>query len=404
MTYIEEALAHGMARHKAGQLLEAQTVYESLLSLSHDKKINGAVLGHLADLHLRSNRFGEARQAAGRALQLDQSNGTALLAGVQAERRSGKAERGLTLLKVHSSHHLPPSLLHEMGMCWHSLEQYRKAFLCFKEAKRRISFEDLDVNRQLLTKFMEHQANRFSTIASHTWTPTPDLDRPNPVFLIGFNESGVMELGQMLDEHPGFGLAPETPAMDAARRGLGVNDPDGLHTMTEDAIRDARDRYFRVIDAHVAKDAIPVDAMPLNALSLALIHRLFPEALILRSMRHPCEAVLRTFIKPYALNPVTCHYDRLERTATTLMATTSVSTTIEGALSMTVHNLQIEAFLCSPQETVSAIASSQGLDGSIDIATPPTSPVNQWPKYQAEMSRWLKPLESLADAAGYPAK
>ena len=404
MTYIEEALAHGIAQHRAGRLSEAQSVYESLLSLSHDTKVNGAALSHLADIHLKALRFNEARAAAGRAMDIDRENGSALLAAAQIERSAGKAENGLAMLKTRSTHHLPPPLLHEMGLCWHALGEYRRAFLCFKEAKRRISFADLDVNRSILTLYMERLARRFDGSAEQAWTPTPPLDRPSPVFLIGFNESGISELGHMLNAHPGFGLAAELPAMDAARRGLRAKDSDQLQTLSEAEIISARRRYFQVIDQHVPKDCVPVDAMPLNALALALIHRLFPEALVLRCIRHPCEAVLRTFIKTYTLNPITCHFDRLERTATTLMAVTAVSAGLEDHLSMTVHTLLIEEIMAAPQQTVSAIASGVGLDPSHEIAIAPMSNLDLWPQYRAEMSRWLEPLFSVAKAQGYPAK
>jgi len=403
MTLLEEALAHGLAQHRAGQLTEARSVYEALLSHCHDPNIHGTALSHLAHLHLNATRLSDAREAADRALRIDGSNGTALLAAARVERVAGHPEKGLATLQTRSTHHLPPALLHELGLCWHAMGEFRKAFLAFKEAKRRISFTNLDVNRGILTRYMERLAARFDG-PEEQWTPTPALDRASPVFLVGFKESGVEELGAILGAHPGFGLTREAPAMDAARRSIGGKDPDGLHTLTEEEILRARTKYFEVIDQRVSRDCIPVDAMPFNMIGLALIHRLFPEALILRCVRHPCEATLRAFLKPYELNAVTCHFDRLERTATTLMATTAISAQIEDTLGLTVHPLKIEEFLASPHETAAAIASGVGLDPHADLAVTPMSTLDQWPKYSAEMSRWLTPLTDLAEALGYPAK
>ena len=192
--------------------------------------------------------------------------------------------------------------------------------------------------------------------------------------------------------------------MDGARRLLGRADPDGLHDVPEEAIVRAREKYFEIMDGVTGTDTIPVDALPLNGLALGLIHRLFPNALILRCIRHPCEAVLSTFVKPYRFNAVTCHFDRLERTATAFMATTAVSHQIEDALSMTVHPLRYEEFVTDPQSTLSAIAQGLGLRTDIPVGVSAHSPVDQWPKYRAEMSRWLDPLLSLAEQMGYPAK
>ena len=404
MTYLEDTLAHGLARHKAGQLAEAQTVYEAILSHSHNVRINGIALSRLADLHLREARLSEAREAAQRAIRLNKDNGSALLKAAQIERTAGNAEGGIQLLTSRSPHQLPPLLIEELGLCWQAIGEYRKAFLCFKEAKRRISFTDLDVDRHILTRYMEKLANRYAGPEALPWTPTPPLDRPSPVFLIGFNESGLSELGHMLDLHPGFSLAPEVPAMDSARQTLSGKDPEHLHTLTPAEIQNARTSYFKVMDKWAAPGTVIVDALPFNGLALALIHRLFPEAIILRCIRHPCEAVLRTFCKTYAFNAVTCHFDRLERTATAIMATTAVSAQIEASLSMLVHPIRIEEFLAEPQSSVAAIAQGAGLDASVAIPTPPMSPVDLWPKYRAEMSRWLPSLLKLADQLGYPEK
>ena len=405
MTFIEDALAHGLRQHRAGKFSEAKSVYELLLSQSHDPRINGAALSHLARLHLSEQRFGDARDAVNRALHINRDNGTALLTAAQLERQAGHPETALELLQARSTHHLPPPLLHEMGRCWHALGEYRKAFLCFKEAKRRISFEDLDVDRAMLTRYMERLANRYATEETQSWTPTPASDRPDPVFIIGFNESGVNTLGRLLDSHPGLSLAREIPAMDSARRTLGTSDPDGLQHLDTQAIVQARAKYFEVMDKVISPEAIPVDALPLNGLALGLIHRLFPNALILRAIRHPCEAVLQTFFKPYRLNAVTCHFDRMERTATAMMATTAVSLQIESALSMTVHPLRYEEFIADPKSTVSAVAQGLGLNPDVPVAdVPAMSDVAQWPSYRAEMSRWLGPLLSLSEQLGYPAK
>ena len=131
---------------------------------------------------------------------------------------------------------------------------------------------------------------------------------------------------------------------------------------------------------------------------------MFPEALILRAIRHPCEAVLQTFVKPYRLNGITCHFDRMERTATAMMATTAVSLQIETALAMTVHPLRYEEFMANPRTTVTAVAQGLGLNPEVTAPLPAMSPVPRWPMYRAEMSRWLEPLLSLAEQLGYPAK
>jgi tetratricopeptide (TPR) repeat protein len=404
MTYLKDALAHGVARQRAGQFSEARSVFESLLSHSLDTKISGAALAHLANIHARERHMPKAQMAAHKALEMNKNSGMALLAVARCERSAGRADTALALLLERDSYTLPPALLYEMGLCYEALGQYRKAFYSFKESKRRVSFDNLDVNRDVLRRYLEAVARRFADPEETEWTAAKPLSRNSPVFIVGFNESGVSDLGQMLSQHQGFKLAAEVPGIDKARASLGALDPRQLHALSEDDIERARTAYFSAIDGAVPGDGVIVDALPLNSVAIGLIHRLFPESVIIRCVRHPCEAVLRTFFKNYKLNPVTCHFDRLERTATTYIAISMLSRQVERSLGIEVSNIHFEDLMNSPEPFVKAITEHAGLEWSKPLAFAPRSTLDRWPLYRAEMTRWLGELLPLAESLGYPEK
>lgn len=406
MSYPEEALAYGVERHRAGHLNEARSLYESLISHSLDPSVNGAALAHLATLHLKQDRVQDAVMAATQALHLNSDNGTALLAWLQCQRRLGSAEQSIEALGQRSTHGLPPAILHELGMCHEAVGEYRKAYLCFKEAKRRISFTNLDVDRTLLLRYMSDITHaRFqvpdSTERDSHASCSHTLD---PIFLVGFNESGVTELGQMLGKHPGFRLAAELPAIVEARQQLGGKDPKDLSKATPCELESARTAYYAAADRVAAGDGRIVDALPLNLLASGLVRTMFPNATIIHCVRHPYDAVIETFKRPYALNNVTCHFDRLERTALSYAGIMSLSDKLNTIDGIEMTALRYEDLMTHPNEIVEAIAFDAGLKWEGVPRFAPRTALPRWEHYAKEMSRWLPTLSPIAERFGYPAK
>lgn len=403
MSDVEHVLAHAVARHRQGHLAEAKTVYEAVISRSMNPNINGAALAHLAVLHLKEDRIAAGLLAAEQALSLNADNGTAFWAWLQCHRRLGEPGRALHSLLQRSTYGLPPTILHEMGLCYEAEGDHRKAFLAFKEAKRRISFANMDINRNLLLEYMRAVAAATERTTEAAYTS--DLDGEHePVFLVGFKESGVHKLGHMLAKHPGLRLAVEVPAMTAARQCLNGKDPAGLAAVTDSELRDARRAYFDAINHVSPGPARVVDALPMNVLMIGLIRRMFPSSPIIHCIRHPCEAVLNTFVRPYTLNNVTCHFDRLERTALTYAGIMAIADEMSKDPAMDVSTVRYDDLMTHPNEIVHAIASAVDPTADPTIHYAPRCPVPRWTNYRAEMSRWLPTLQPFAAALGYPAK
>jgi hypothetical protein len=404
MRYLEHALAHGIARHRAGHLKEARSVYESLLSLSMDPNICAVALANLSALHESLGHWVDARMASTDALNIDARNGVAILSAIRCDRHAGRPQKGLDRLSAWPTYALPPDLIHEMAMCYDALGQTTKAYHSFREANRRSSFENLDVDRTLVTRYMERMFKLHREAETEPWPEAPPMDRPDPIFIVGFNECGGNELAQLLEQHPSFSMLRGVPALDAARKSLMGRDMSPLGLLTNEDIITARGRYFETAEKQTKTTARVIDALPLNVLSLPLLYRLFPDSCIIRMVRHPIETVFQAFMRTHRVNAVTCHLDSMSRCAQLFLAATTIGEHFRDVLDIPMLDIRYEDFREAPDLYAQAIANSVDEEWRATNHLPASSPIEQWRRYKSDLEPWTKDLVQMATAQGYPAK
>src|SRR3954447_4978237 len=119
------------------------------------------------------------------------------------------------------------------------------------------------------------------------------------VFLVGFPRSGTTLLERVLDTHPDIEAMSELECLtEAANAFMGSNaDLDRLSTLNADALDQFRDLYWRRVSEHgiAPSKKVFVDKMPLNAVQLCLIRKLFPQARIIFAIRDPRDMILSCF-------------------------------------------------------------------------------------------------------------
>jgi hypothetical protein len=139
------------------------------------------------------------------------------------------------------------------------------------------------------------------------------------VFLVGFPRSGTTLLGQVLASHPDVQTMEErTCLMDSAAEFFGSDAGlDRLASLGEGELDHWRARYWqRVAESGVVPSRpVFVDKMPLNAVFLPLIAKLFPHARILFALRDPRDVVLSCFRRRFALNAGMYEFTRLDSAA-----------------------------------------------------------------------------------------
>jgi len=126
-----------------------------------------------------------------------------------------------------------------------------------------------------------------------------------PVFVVGFPRSGTTLLEQMLDAHPQLVSMDERTfvqdAIDDMRELYGLEYPQQLAMLNEDAIHDLRARYWKRAKKQVAiaPGVRLVDKNPLNIMRLPIMFKLFPNAKFILALRHPCDVLLSCYMQNF---------------------------------------------------------------------------------------------------------
>ncbi len=159
----------------------------------------------------------------------------------------------------------------------------------------------------------------FSRADAAQWRGTPQQTRHTHVFLVGFPRSGTTLLEQVLAAHPDVTAMEErTCLMDSAAEFFGSGaDLDRLAAHSTAELEPWRQAYWkRVAEAGISPSKpVFLDKMPLNAVFLPLIAKLFPQAKILFALRDPRDVVLSCFRRRFAMNAGMFEFTSLEGTA-----------------------------------------------------------------------------------------
>lgn len=131
----------------------------------------------------------------------------------------------------------------------------------------------------------------------------PDAQH-SPVFVVGFPRSGTTLLEQMLDAHPGFRSMDEHAYVHdliESMQLVGQRYPQDLATLNQQDANQLRSTYWRMVSQVVPDlgERRLVDKNPLNMLCLPMIMRLFPQARIILCLRHPCDALISCSMQPF---------------------------------------------------------------------------------------------------------
>jgi len=195
----------------------------------------------------------------------------------------------------------------------------------------------------------------------------PETCGPCPVFILGFPRSGTTLLDQMLDAHPQLQVMEERNVLATLVAQVGAlpgGYPDALDTLDEATVNALRDEYFRLAgkQLQLAPGRILVDKNPLHIVRTNLIQRLFPEAPIILSLRHPFDACLSNFMQDFELNNAMSHFVTLEGTAALYRAVMSLWQRFRVAFpQMRVHEVRYETLVEHTEETARGVLEFLGL-------------------------------------------
>ena len=159
-------------------------------------------------------------------------------------------------------------------------------------------------------------ADYFARADAAQWRETSQQVQTTHVFLVGFPRSGTTLLEQVLAAHPDIVAMEERACLvDSAVEFFGSNSGlDRLAALSGAELEPWRQAYWkRVAEAGLGTSkAVFLDKMPLNAVFLPLIAKLFPAAKILFALRDPRDVVLSCFRRRFAMNAGMYEFTSLE--------------------------------------------------------------------------------------------
>ena len=255
----------------------------------------------------------------------------------------------------------------------------------------------------------------------------------SPVFVVGFPRSGTTLLELALDAHPQLKSMDEQRFVQDALDELiaaGAEYPLRLSGVSREVLDRVRGKYWERVAKKVklAPGERLVDKNPLNILRLPAIRRVFPNARILLTVRHPCDVILSCYMQHFRAPDFALLCRSIESLALGFRRTFDYWYAQNAMVAAAVHELKYEDFVRDFESGTRAVTDFLELPWAESmlrpaeraqakgyISTPSyaqvTQPVNsksvdRWRRYEKFFPDALSPLEpylarwSYAGAAG----
>mgnify|MGYP002631918781 CR=1 FL=1 len=412
--------------HNMGIVLQAlgrdDEAIEAYLKALELRPGHAETMGHLARLCEERNRLEDAADWVARGLAATPGDPLINLIAARLERRDGKTEHAASRLDRLSDTPTPAPIREkidfELGRSRDRLGDYAKAFGHFTEANRLAArkWSAQAADKDAYLGAIDALKSAFTPAWIEGWAPSPPGARPAPLFMIGFPRSGTTLLEQILNSHPDIRTLEETPAFETLVREasrLPGDYPGSLAALTPDQIVHLRQVYFEALDreaGHGAGEKILVDKLPLNLVQAGPIHRIFPDAKFVLSLRHPCDVCLSCFMQDFAITSAMANFFTVEDAAILYARAMDLWRHYASVLPLAYHSVRYEDLVSDTEPVVRALLEFLGVDWNAAVLdhssqarrpeminTPSYHQVAE-PIYQRSRLRWPNYAGQLAGA------
>ncbi|HEY0302345.1 MAG TPA: sulfotransferase, partial [Rhizomicrobium sp.] len=415
------------------EVVRAKREYERILDT---EPAHAGALSRLAPIAARLNDNKLARDYAARALKIVPSDTAAQTALVQADLNEKKYEEVLRRAAVLAGQQTASAVNRSiaqglMADALDALGRPAEAFGWYGASNRTLKAAFAAQFEAPGTESALDNARRvdryFKNAPPIAAAPASESPVETHVFLVGFPRSGTTMLEQVLASHPRIDALEERDCLMAAEKAFLGSDAalDRLMQASGAELEAYRDAYWAAAaDAGAALDKpVFVDKLPLNALLLGIIARLFPTAKILLALRDPRDVVFSCYRRRFGMSLKMYELLTLERAAAFYAAIMDICMTAQAKFPMpvlvtryedTVHDLEGEARrLCAFLGVDYAAQMLSFADRARDhvVNTPSAaqvarglyaSGVGQWQAYRTELAGVLPTLAPWISRFGYP--
>jgi len=301
----------------------------------------------------------EARKACAPGPDLDYIEALAL-------RREGRFAEALAKVEASESDSLDPVVRAQfIGQVADRLSEVDKAFAAFARmnAAMALNPEARGFDGTEHSAFIAGRTEVVTPDWYAGWTPPAFPDsRPSPAFLGGFLRSGTTLLDTILMGHDGVHVREEEPMIARLEDEAGLI--GNLAGMDAAEIARLRDAYF---DELLQRGPSPegrllVDKYPLVTLRAAYLHRAFPDARFVFTLRHPCDVVLSCWMQNFRITRAMASFLTLENAARLYDAAMSHWMRCREVLPLDVHTIRYEDMVADLEGTLRPMIAFLGLD------------------------------------------
>ena len=396
---------------------------------------NADAIANLARLAEEEHRLKDALDLSLRALRLVPGHHQANLTQARVQMREGDVVRSADgLERLLALPDLPVNVRivaqGHLAECREKLRQFDKAFDAFSAAN------DLQFNLHaprfeiaagyLSPKRIKQLFTFVGREDFHAWRALPDANLA-PVFLVGFPRSGTTLLDQILSSHPHVTTLEERDTLfDVCRVMMPAGGSfDFWRDLAEHDVERMRSIYWAGVESAlggVSKRKVFIDKLPMNAVLLPLIYRLFPAARIVLALRDPRDVVLSCFQQRFELNEAMFQLLRLGSAAGYYGQVMGLVQTCRERVPLSLHAIKYEDVVSDFDATVRGLLGFLGLDWNNNVRnfsqtarervvnTPSatqvvqplyTTSVGKWRNYKAQMAETLPVLAPWVATFGY---
>ena len=295
---------------------QAEGAFETALKLQPDL---GASFVGLASVYERTNREDRLDALDDRAVVASVDDEPRAYIEALRHKRAGDHAKAFGALERAGEVVVTGRRLHMRGILLDHLGRHDEAFESF--AGMNAHWQEDPTRPSDRAREYRDQVSHATALLTPQWLQSwtafdRPLERPTPIFLVGFPRSGTTLLDTMLMSHPSIRVLEEEPFIGEIERELGGF--DALSSLDADAIAAARLSYFEraggVVD--LKADSIVLDKHPMHLNKVATIRRLFPDAKFILALRHPCDVLLSCYLTNFRINNAMANFLDLEDAAT----------------------------------------------------------------------------------------
>jgi len=330
----------------------------------------------LARIAEEEHRLDDARRLSERALRLAPQNVPAQLTRSRVALREGDAAQAAAALEtlLRGGSPTPTNrVIGEgyLGEAYDKLGRVDDAFAAFSRAnaiQHSQHIQAFGTDRGPMAPETVRRLTDFVLATDlSTWCEAPPVSGKNPVFLIGFPRSGTTLLDQILASHPQITTLEERDTLFDATDAL-IRPGEGFErwaTLPASEIERLRALYWQQVATGMSGAPIRqvfVDKLPLNAIFLPIIHRLFPAAKIILAIRDPRDVVLSCFQQRFGLNAAMFQLLKLDSATAYYDGVMGLVEASRAKLPLDLHMVKYEALVGDFDATVRALLAFLGLD------------------------------------------